>query len=152
MVLLDLDLMITHHLTTGPGHTFIANYTWGTRILTEAEVSQYATEFSADRIRRFQGNDLQRQTAVHRALSRRDQTSYHLHYNNCEHFTNYIQTGHGFSQQTQTFGAGLVLTGLTAAAASRNRGTQTVGLITTVLGLITLWIDHERNGHLATTR
>lgn len=141
-----LDHYIIYLGMESSGHIFIANYTWGTKILTEIDLIQFATEFSVDRIRRFQGNELQRHTAVHRALSRRDQSSYHLLYNNCEHFSNYVQTGSPFSQQTKTLGAGLVLTGLTTAAASRNPSTQTVGLITTVLGLVTLWVDHEING------
>ncbi len=122
-------------------HIFIANYTKGTRLLTQYELANFTNEFVPERIAPFKGNALQRNAAVERALSRKDQTSYHLLLNNCEHFASFVQHGTPYSQQTKTFGTGLVVTGLIAAASSKQKETQTVGYFAAALGLLTLLMD-----------
>jgi hypothetical protein len=119
-------------------HVFIANYTKGTKLLYETDLAEFSTDFVPERIVRFKGNTDQRRAAVQRALSRKDQSSYHLLVNNCEHFSTYVQTGHSHSQQATTFGTSLVITGLITAASSKNDGVKAVGFIATALGLMTL--------------
>lgn len=139
--------LLNHYLIylgrVGNEHKFIANYTKGTRILTYSELNYYLEDFVPDKIRRFVGNDFQRNTAVQRALLRKDQTSYHLLFNNCEHFANYVQTGKDASQQTTTFGTTLALAGLVTAAASKKDETKGLGVAMAVLGFLTLLIDED---------
>jgi hypothetical protein len=122
---------------------FIANYTQGTRIIPGYELIRFSEQFSPGRIVRFKGNSLQRNAVVQRALSRKDQSSYHLILNNCEHFSSYVQTGSAYSQQTKTLGTGLVFSGLLTAASTKRQEIQTFGLITAAFGLITLLLDEN---------
>jgi hypothetical protein len=124
-------------------HKFIANYLRGTRILTYSEIHNYSQSFSPTRIRRFIGNEIQRDAAVQRALSRHDQNSYHLLLNNCEHFANYVQEGRSYSKQTTTFGAGMAVTGLAVAASSKTKEGRGVGTAMAIIGLLTLMIDNK---------
>ena len=124
-------------------HKFIANYLRGTKILSYAELNSFSREFSPSRIRKFKGNDIQRNAAVERALSRCDQYSYHLILNNCEHFANYVQEGKPFSKQTTVFGAGLAVTGLAMAASSKNDANKSIGVLMAALGLLTLFQDSK---------
>jgi hypothetical protein len=125
-------------------HKFIANYTKGTQILSYDELREFSSEFKVSRIRRFIGNEIQRTAAVSRALSRKDQISYNLIYNNCEHYANYIQTGKDSSQQSQVFGATLTMAGLVGAASSKSDSGKAIGLIAAALGLITLIKDSNK--------
>jgi len=140
--LLDHYLIYLGH--NSGDHKFIANYFYGTRILTAAELSSYSLAYSVERIRRFMGNNVQRYAAVQRALSRRDQDSYRLLANNCEHFANYVQTGVSHSQQTRTFGAGLALTGLAVATSSKSDTAKGVGTIMAILGLLTFLSEKQK--------
>lgn len=124
-------------------HLFMANYTKGTRILTNTELVEFSQEFTPKRILRFQGNDMQRDVAVRRALSRKDQSSYHLILNNCQHFSTYVQSGKHQSGQTQAFGTSLVFTGLITAASSKKQETQVIGFFAAALGLITLLMEEK---------
>jgi len=122
-------------------YKFIANYFGGTRILTYNELSDFSGRYSPTRIRRFVGNDVQRQAAVARALSRRDQQSYHLILNNCEHYANFVQHGTPSSQQTSVFGTGMAVTGLAVAASSKSSTGKGIGTAMAILGLLTLMIE-----------
>lgn len=120
------------------GHVFIANYTQGTRILRESDLAQFLPDFVPSRIVRFVGNYIQRNAAVQRALSRRDQSSYHLIVNNCEHFSTYVQTGKGESSQVRAISSGLVLTGLITASAAKQEETKAIGFLAATIGLMAL--------------
>jgi hypothetical protein len=124
-------------------HIFMANYFQGTRILSYEELNWFSQSFSPTRIRRFKGNDLQRNAAVQRALSRKDQDSYHLLLNNCEHFVTYAQEGKAHSQQTNVFGAGMAVTGLAVAASSKNDVGKSVGATMAILGFLTLMMNND---------
>ena len=139
--LLDHYLIYLGHYNNE--HKFIANYTKGTRILSYAELNKFSNQFTPSRIRRFKGNQIQRSAAVERAWSRKDETSYHLLLNNCEHYANYVQSNSEYSQQTTTFGTGLAITGLAAAAMSKNDAGKGIGLAMAALGLLTLLLDEE---------
>lgn len=124
-------------------HKFIANYSKGTRILEQHELIEFAKDFVPNRIRKFIGNDIQRNAAVNRALSRVDENSYHLLLNNCEHYANYVQSNTPFSKQTTVAGTGMVVAGLATAAASKDSTIRGIGLFAAALGLITLLLDEE---------
>lgn len=126
-------------------HKFIANYTKGVKVLTNQELRKFAAYLSPDRIKWFKGNEMQRLTALQRALSRKDQQSYHLILNNCEHYSNYVQHGTNYSQQTKNLGKGLTLAGIaTAAIAGKdNPNTRNTGLVLAGLGLLTLLLDND---------
>jgi len=124
-------------------HKFIANYFHGTKILSYGDLSNFSQQYSPARIRRFKGNEIQREAAITRALSRRDQQSYHLILNNCEHYANYVQAGTPYSQQTTVFGTGMAVTGLAVAASAKSDAGRGLGAAMTVLGLLTLMIDNN---------
>lgn len=61
-----------------------------------------------NRIRKFKGDEQQRQLAIERARSKHG-ANYWLFGHNCENFANYVQYDHSFSKQTGNFlGASLV--------------------------------------------
>lgn len=124
-------------------HKFIANYIGGTRILSYEELNKFSQRYSPTRIRRFKGNQIQRNAAVERALSRRDQNSYHLILNNCEHLVTYSQEGRAYSQQSKIFGTGMAVTGLAVAASSKTDVGKSVGTAMAIFGLIALMIDSK---------
>lgn len=125
-------------------HKFIANYFSGTKILGYPEISNFSQKYDPTRIRRFLGNEIQRKVAVDRALSRRDQQSYHLILNNCEHYANYVQYGTDYSQQSAVFGTGMTVTGLAVAASSKSDEGKLMGAAMTILGLLTLMIEKNK--------
>jgi hypothetical protein len=125
-------------------HRFIANYTRGTRILSKSELDNFSQRYSPIRIRRFTGNEIQRNAAINRALNKSDEDSYHLILNNCEHYANYVQYNKPYSAQVNLFGAGVAVTGLAMAASSKSNTGKGVGLAMAVLGLITL-ISNEND-------
>ncbi len=122
-------------------HKFIANYSNGVKFLEYHELMYYANDYEPVRVRPFKGNENQRNSAVQRALSRLDQYSYNLIFNNCEHYANYVQFGSDFSQQTKVLSGGVAIAGILTAASSKNESTQKLGLLMTGLGLLTLLID-----------
>lgn len=126
-------------------HQFIVNYGSGTRILQYSDIYEFSREYSPSRIRRFLGNHVQRRAAVNRALNQKDQDSYHLILNNCEHFANYVQSGTSYSQQTTVFGTGLAISGLALAASSKNDEGKGLGLAMTLFGMLTLAIESNNN-------
>lgn len=100
------------------GHIFIANFIrGGVRILTPGDLALLLRKYEPVGIRRYAGNDWQRQQAVQRALSRADEDAYNLILNNCEHFANWVQTGEHKSQQVDDAVKGFALGGLIAAFA-----------------------------------
>jgi len=128
------------------GYTFgepkvIANYFQGTRLLSSSELADFSTRYTPTKIRKFLGNEVQRDAAVNRALNSCDQNSYHLILNNCEHFANYVQLGVPSSKQTTVFGAGMAVTGLAVAASSKTDTGKGIGTVMTLFGLLTLMID-----------
>ena len=94
---------------------FMANLTLGVKMYSSHELYNMASTYEPIRIRRFKGNDYERKLAVNRALSRKDEDSYNLILNNCEHFANHVQEGESYSRQSQIgagIGIGLLLLGL----------------------------------------
>lgn len=123
-------------------HQFMANYTRGTRILSQNELRKFASYMHPVKISRFIGNKYEREKAVERAFELKDQKSYHLILNNCEHFKNRVQYGIPYSDQVNTFGTGLAAAGILTAATSKSDEGKTAGMIIAGLGLLTLFIEN----------
>ena len=127
-------------------HKFIANYFGGTKVLSYSQLYDFSQNYQPTRIRKFVGNDYQREVAIERALSRKDQSSYHLLLNNCEHYCNYVQTGEQYSQQTAIFGTSLAVSGLAVASTSKTKAAKGLGATMVALGLLTLILEgNNRN-------
>ena len=122
-------------------HIFMANYTKGIRVLTRVEIMKFASYMHPVKISRFKGGELEREQAVERAFELKNEDSYHLILNNCEHFKNHIQVGQKYSDQTRAFGAGLAATGIVTAAASKSNEGKTAGIILAGLGLLALFLE-----------
>ena len=126
-------------------HLFIANYSKGVKILYEKDIMEFSNYMTPVRIKKFVGNENQRNVAVERALFMKDRFSYDLILNNCEHFSNYVQTGVPYSQQTQVLGTGLTLAGLTTIVSSeKDSNEQYIGIGLLTLGLITILLNNEK--------
>jgi hypothetical protein len=120
-------------------HKFIANYSKGVRFLPLFEIVKFLQKYVPVRLNRFVGSELQRQFAVHRALSRLNENSYNLILNNCEHFSNWVQNGTPESDQVENFGnillAGGAFLGFLGLA-SEDENLTGVGLLSAALGAI----------------
>jgi hypothetical protein len=125
---------------SGTQPIFLANYNKGTRILSKTEVNAFAKDFVPESIYRFNGNKLQRTSAVKRALDMKDIGSYYLILNNCQHYTNAIQLS-THETEVEVLGRGLLVTGLITAAASKKEDVQGLGLFAAFLGLMTLAME-----------
>ena len=122
-------------------HIFMANYTKGTRILSRQEIMNFAIYIHPVKISRFVGGDQERELAIERAFELKDENSYNLILNNCEHFKNHLQIGEKYSDQTKAFGAGLAATGVITAATSKSNEGKAAGIILAGLGLLTIFLD-----------
>lgn len=121
-------------------HKFIANYSAGVRFLPMWQIVQFLKAYVPVRLNRFVGNEIQRQSAVHRALSRLNENSYNLILNNCEHFASWVQNGTPESEQVENFGKALffggALLGLIGLA-TEDENLTGVGLLSAALGAVT---------------
>lgn len=97
-------------------HIFMANTFGGIRILNYPDLMRELKTFQPEKIERFVGNHWQREEAVKRAIDRKDENSYDLILNNCEHFKNWVQKGKHESTQVANVGTaagiGLLFLGL----------------------------------------
>lgn len=91
---------------------FAANYTRGTQFISQQELASFLTQLVPERIERFIGNEIQRDQAVKRALSRIGADDYNYFTNNCEHYKNFVQTGMPHSEQSTNFGNGIAVSAL----------------------------------------
>ena len=80
----------------------------GVRIIEEWEIDELQYNYRPEKLKRFVGSEKERQKAVNRALSKIGENKYHILFNNCEHYTNYVQHGKVYSRQEQNFGLGVV--------------------------------------------
>lgn len=81
----------------------VANYTAGTKRISQQELTLFMENLSPERIERFKGNYTQRNKAVERALSRIGENNYNYFDNNCEHYASFVQTGVPRSKQAESF-------------------------------------------------
>ena len=88
-----LDHFIIYLGNDHNGHWFMANSIEdGVKQYDEKEVLELVKSFDPIRIKRFKGNDNERNHAIQRALNQEGQP-YSLFGSNCEHFANYVQKG-----------------------------------------------------------
>ncbi|OQP60426.1 hypothetical protein A3860_34175 [Niastella vici] len=86
---------------------FAANYTKGTQFINQEELASFLTQLIPERIERFNGNNMQRQQAIERAISRIGANDYNYFSNNCEHYKNFVQSGTPHSEQSKNFENGI---------------------------------------------
>jgi hypothetical protein len=79
---------------------FMANMTKGVSWVSEEEVVDRSGNFTVERIRRFEGNEWQRNEAIARAQSLEGKP-YSLWQFNCENFANWVQGKGNYSLQVQ---------------------------------------------------
>jgi len=80
----------------------------GVKVIDEYEVIDLLNRFQPINILKFTGNEYERKNAVNRALSQIGKP-YSLISNNCEHLSNYIQSGSRKSSQIGFFSSLLIL-------------------------------------------
>lgn len=106
-----LGRILNHYIVYAGNNTFIGNLRKGVKILSNSEISELLIDYEPTKIRRFQGNNLERQWAINRAFSRLGE-KYSLPFFNCEHFANWVQKGKESSIQV-TIGVTILILGLT---------------------------------------
>ncbi len=99
-------------------HLFAANMKNGIRLLRSWELEQLMSKFKPLRINRFAGNDAQREQAFNRAVAKIGQPGYNILFQNCQHYSSYVQTGKATSSQSRSFFGFAALALIVAAVAS----------------------------------
>lgn len=130
-------------------HQFIANYTRGIQFIEDSELIAFLRSYIPVRLNRFLGNEIQRMSAVQRALSKLNENAYNLILNNCEHFANWVQKGLPKSGQVDDVGRALAITGAGIGflgVASKNESAAVVGFLTAAIGLITMGLSDQNAG------
>ena len=101
---------------------FAANYTKGVQYLTPNELNQFLEELVPSKIERFEGSANQRAEAIKRAKSKIGEKSYHLIFNNCEHYKNFVHFSKKYSSQVENAGNIAMLSGGITAIAGAASG------------------------------
>jgi hypothetical protein len=81
----------------------VANYTAGTKRISQKELNLFMENLTPERIERFQGTHSQRQKAIQRGLSKIGEDNYNYLDNNCEHYASFVQKGIPRSKQADAF-------------------------------------------------
>lgn len=127
-------------------HIFMANTLSGIRVFRYDELMFELNTFQPEKIEKFIGSEYERRQAVERALMRKDENSYNLILNNCEHFKNWVQKGIHESNQAKTAGKIAVGAGATVALTSKSDTGKLIGLGIMLLGgLAWAFSDDEDN-------
>lgn len=119
-----------HSQTNEP--LFAANYIKGVDIIKSQEANQFLQKLEPEKIERFTGNPSQRKNAIQRAISMKGKSNYHLIFNNCEHYKNFVHFGKKYSKQVDDFGKAALITGSASAIAglaSKNSKLTIAGLV-----------------------
>jgi Lecithin retinol acyltransferase len=118
---------------------FAANHTNGVQLLYPIDVDSFLEKLEPTKIERFYGSVIERKNAIKRALSRVGDSSYHLIYNNCEHYKNFVQFNQKYSPQVESVGQTLMVGGGIAAIAGLLTGNKNAlgwGALSFLLGCI----------------
>lgn len=118
-------------------HIFMANTISGIKIYNYHELMKDLQTFIPEKVDRFIGTLEERREAVTRALMRKDENSYNLILNNCEHLKNWIQKGEHKSEQVENIAKTTVAIGTTVAVSSlvmKSKGGAYAGLALMLLG------------------
>lgn len=120
-------------------HSFLANTAEGVRVICGKELEKFMNQYEVLEVETYCTTDRQRYLVIRRAMSRLGESEYHLIFNNCEHFKNWVLEGNSRSDQVRKVAAGLFITGLTMTAvgyATKKKGLQKAGLILMLSPLI----------------
>ncbi|MBN4047208.1 lecithin retinol acyltransferase family protein [bacterium AH-315-P13] len=130
------------------GPKFVANFTKGIEVLPNEEINKQLEKYVPKKIERFPGNDIYRQQAVNRALSRLGEKAYGFFSNNCEHFKNFVHYGKQYSKQVDTAGTSLTATGGLLAVGgvlASKKKTRNWGAVLLILGLGLKYLAERSN-------
>ena len=126
-------------------HFFAANLQTSVSIFSANNLEELTTQYGPVSIRKFIGDDKQRRKALKRAMKKfRKGEPYSLIKNNCEHYANYVQTGHSYSQQSSVGYGVAAAGGLTMALTSKNPLLQILGVAIAAVGTVGV-IEEESN-------
>ena len=118
---------------------FVANFVKGVEVIPDYEINEQLVKYVPERIERFQGDELQRRQALQRASSRIGEKAYGFFSNNCEHFKNWVHSGRQLSEQVDTGGNILAVSGAAMTlngVSNENDTTRNWGLVFLALGII----------------
>lgn len=93
-----LGRILNHYLVYAGNGVFTGNLRGSVKKLTHFELNQLLNDYEPIRIKRFQGDHVQRQWAINRAFARLGE-KYNLTFFNCEHYANWVQKGKETSAQ-----------------------------------------------------
>jgi hypothetical protein len=77
----------------------IANMVEGVQRIEQEQFDTFLDEYEVIKIIPFEGTERQREIAVAKAVNSLGEKKYHIFYNNCEHFANWVQRGAFYSLQ-----------------------------------------------------
>lgn len=118
---------------------FIANYGSGVKEIPSSDMNKFIRRLDPERIDYFRGNDLERELAIRRAMSRIGERAYNYISNNCEHFKNWVHFGHNYSTQVNSAGNNALIIGAATTivgVATKNKSLTYIGLGSLLVGAI----------------
>jgi len=119
--------------------SFIANIQEGVKIIRGSELLSFVERYGITKVERHWGTDSRRAAIIRRAMSRIGEKEYHIIFNNCEHFKNWVLYGESKSHQVKKIAEGLFVTGAALSLiglATKKKGLQKAGLIVMASPLI----------------
>jgi len=126
---------------------FVANFTKGIQIIPQKEIEEQLTKYVPERVEKFNGNYIQRRSAIERAFSKIGENNYGLFSNNCEHFKNWVHLGREVSEQVDKFGNLLTIGGVFMTLEGFNRSdnkTRNWGIGLLTFGLILKGLSEKK--------
>lgn len=129
--------------------TFVANIVDGVCAINGQRLTDFIHKYSVTKIDRFTGTNAERKKTVRKAISSIGQNAYHLIFNNCEHFKNWVLYDNSVSGQV--INCGLVVMGtslLFVSAAGKKKGLERVGVWLVLVVLVVFVVG----GFLASIR
>src|ERR1051325_5876502 len=79
--------------------SFLANTTTGVRVISGTELIHFMSQYEIVNVERHCQTDQERYFIIRRALTKLGENDYHLLFNNCEHFKNWVLHGNSHSKQ-----------------------------------------------------
>lgn len=125
---------------------FVANFTKGIQLIPQNEIQKQLTKYVPDRIEKFNGNQIERKSAIQRAISRIGENNYGLFSNNCEHYKNWVHLGKEISEQVDQFGNLLTISGTFIAMEgfnNSNKKARNWGIGLLAFGIILKGLSHK---------
>jgi hypothetical protein len=129
--------------------TFVANITDGVCAINGQRLTDFIHKYHVTRIDRFTGTSAERKTIVRKAVKSIGQNAYHLIFNNCEHFKNWVLHDNSVSRQVVHSGLVVIGTGLLfVCAAGKKKGLERIGVWLVLVALVVFIVG----GFLASMR